>query len=162
MNHYVNTPRRTWHLMVISLTSLLLSACATMSPGFETPSVTVSSFKTVPAESGMPKFEIGLRVLNPNSEALELKGVAYTISVEDRELIKGVGNDLPVIEGYGEGEFTVTAAASLFEGAMLLKDLVNKPQDALSYSFEAKLDVGTFIPAIRVKDEGEFSLQGAR
>ena len=78
MNRLLNTPRRALPLLVMSLTSLLLSACATMSPGFETPSVTVSSFKTVPAESGMPKFEIGLRVLNPNSEALELKGVAWS------------------------------------------------------------------------------------
>ncbi len=136
-----------------------MSACAGMSPGFETPTVNVSSFRTVPSESGMPKFEIGLHVINPNSEALNLKGVAYTVSVEGRELIKGVGNDLPVIEGYGEGEFTVTAAASLFEGAMLLRDLISGPMDSLSYEFEAKLDVGTFIPSIRVKDKGEFSLQ---
>ena len=133
-----------------------------MRPGFETPTVNVSSFRALPSESGMPKFEIGLHVINPNSEALTLKGVAYTVSVEGRELIKGVGNDLPVIDGYGEGEFTVTATASLFEGAMLLKDLVSGPVDALSYKFEAKLDVGTFVPAIRVTDEGEFNLQPSR
>ena len=154
--------RTVYRLSFIIVVGLALSACASMRPGFETPTVNVSSFRALPSESGMPKFEIGLHVINPNSEALTLKGVAYTVSVEGRELIKGVGNDLPVIDGYGEGEFTVTATASLFEGAMLLKDLLNKPQDALSYAFEAKLDVGTFIPAIRVKDEGEFSLQAPR
>ena len=148
--------------MSIMLAALAVSACASMSPNFETPTVTVSSFRTLPSESGMPKFEIGLHVTNPNSEALKLRGVAYTISVEGRELMKGVGNELPVIEGYGEGEFTVIAAASLFEGAMLLKDLVSGPVDVLNYEFEAKLDVGTFIPAIRVKDTGEFSLQPSR
>lgn len=148
--------------MSIMLAALAISACVGMSPGFETPTVNVSSFRTLPSDSGMPKFEIGLHVTNPNSEALKLRGVAYTISVEGRELMKGVGNDLPVIEGYGEGEFTVTAAASLFEGAMLLKDLVSGPVDILNYEFEAKLDVGTFIPAIRVKDAGEFSLQPSR
>jgi LEA14-like dessication related protein len=147
---------------LIMLLALAVSACAGMSPGFETPTVNVSSFRTLPSESGMPKFEIGLHVTNPNSEALKLRGVAYTISVEGRELMKGVGNELPVIEGYGEGDFTVTAAASLFEGAMLLKDLVSGPVDVLNYEFEAKLDVGTFIPAIRVKDTGEFSLQPSR
>ena len=147
-------------VFVVLITSAV-SACVGMSPGFETPTVNVSSFRTLPSESSMPKFEIGLQVINPNSEALKLRGVAYTVSIEGRELIKGVGNDLPVIEGYGEGEFIVTAAASLFEGAMLLKDLVGGPMDTLTYEFEAKLDVGTFIPAIRVKDEGEFNLQPA-
>ena len=148
--------------LLILITAFALSACVGMSPGFETPTVTVNSFRTVPSETGMPKFEIGLHVINPNSDPLKLKGVAYTVSVEGRELLKGVGNDLPEIEGYGEGDFTVTAAASLFEGAMLLKDLVSGPMDSLGYEFEAKLDVGTFIPAIRIKDEGEFSLQPAR
>jgi len=148
--------------LLILITAFAMSACVGMSPGFETPTVTVNSFRTVPSETGMPKFEIGLHVINPNSDSLKLKGVAYTVSVEGRELIKGVGNDLPVIEGYGEGDFTVTAAASLFEGAMLLKDLMSGPMDSLGYEFEAKLDVGTFIPAIRIKDEGEFSLQPTR
>lgn len=151
-----------YRLMFILVVVLAIPACASMRPGFETPTVNVSSFRTLPSESGMPKFEIGLHVINPNSEALTLKGVAYTVSVEGRELIKGVGNDLPVIDGYGEGEFTVTAAASLFEGAMLLKDLMSGPADKLSYEFEAKLDVGTFVPAIRVRDEGEFNLQPSR
>ena len=151
-----------YRLSFIIVFGLALSACASMRPGFETPTVNVSSFRALPSESGMPKFEIGLHVINPNSEALTLRGVAYTVSVEGRELIKGVGNDLPVIDGYGEGEFTVTAAASLFEGAMLLKDLVSGPMDTLSYEFEAKLDVGTFVPAIRVTDEGQFNLQPSR
>ena len=146
----------------IILVVLAIPACASMRPGFETPTVNVSSFRALPSESGMPKFEIGLQVINPNSDALTLRGVAYTVSVEGRELIKGVGNDLPVIEAYGEGEFTVTAAASLFEGAMLLKDLVSGPVDKLSYEFEAKLDVGALVPAIRVKDRGEFNLQPTR
>jgi LEA14-like dessication related protein len=144
------------------LVILGVSACVGMTPGFETPTVNVSSFRSVPSESGMPKFEIGLNVINPNDEALNLRGVAYTISVEGRELIKGVGNDLPVIEGYGQGDFTVTATASMFEGAMLLKDLISRPKDSLNYEFEAKLDVGAFVPAIRVSDRGEFSLQSSR
>lgn len=45
---------------------------------------------------------------------------------------------------------------------MLLKDLVAGPKDKLSYEFEAKLDVGSFVPAIRVRDEGEFNLQAPR
>jgi LEA14-like dessication related protein len=154
-----SSARTLFQSMLIMLAALAVSACVGMGPGFETPTVNVSSFRALPSESGMPKFEIGLHVTNPNSEALKLRGVAYTISVEGRELMKGVGNELPVIEGYGDGDFTVTAAASLFEGAMLLKDLVSGPLDVLNYEFEAKLDVGSFIPAIRVKEAGEFSLQ---
>ena len=149
-----------WSRPTVALLALLcIHACTGMRSDFETPTVTVSSFRTVPSDGAMPKFEIGLHVTNPNREDLKLVGVAYTVSVEGRDLINGVGNDLPVIEGYGEGEFVVTAAVSLFEGAMLLKDLMNSPKDRLKYKFEAKLDIGAFAPPIRVRDEGEFSLQ---
>jgi len=144
---------------VALLALFCLHACTGMRSDFETPTVTVNSFRTIPSDAAMPKFEIGLHVTNPNREDLKLDGVAYTVSVEGRDLINGVGNDLPVIEGYGEGDFVVTAAVSLFDGAMLLKDLMNSPKEKLKYKLEAKLDIGAFAPPIRVRDEGEFSLQ---
>lgn len=108
----------------------------------------------------MPSFEIGLRVINPNPTPLTLRGVAYNIELGGRELVSGVGKDLPVIDGYGEGVFTVTASASLFEGLRFLNDLLNSPTDLVDYRLTTKLDVGTFIPAIRVRDEGQISLTG--
>ncbi len=139
------------------LLTLLCAGCASMQPGYETPSVTVKSFRALPSAGAVPNFEIGLEVLNPNEQALELAGIAYTISLEGHEIIKGVGNELPVIEGYGTGTVTVTASASLFEGIRLFSDLVQSPKDSFEYSFEAKLDPGGFRPAVRVKDSGTIS-----
>ena len=138
-----------------------LAGCAGMRPGYETPTVTVSSFRALPSEGMVPSFEIGLRVINPNREALELQGVAYTVRLEGHELIKGVGNELPVIDGYGEGELTLTATANLFAGIRLISDLMRKQRDTFTYEFEAKLDIGTFRPSIRVTDTGEISLGGS-
>ena len=97
---------------------LSLSGCAGMSPGYENPTVSVQSFKPIPSSdgSGLPKFEIVLSVINPNLEPLELAGVSYTISLDGNDIIKGVGNELPVIEGYGEGSFTLTAGVNLLAG----------------------------------------------
>jgi len=84
--------------------AVLLSACATMSPDYEEPTVTLSSFKAIPSEGMVPSFEIGLRIINPNSQALNLDGIVYTVSLQGYELVKGVGKDFPMIEGYSEGE----------------------------------------------------------
>jgi LEA14-like dessication related protein len=137
-----------------------LSACATLGDDFEQPDVTISSFRAVPAAGAMPSFEIGLRVTNPNSTPLKLRGVAYTIELGGREVVTGVGKDLPMIDAYSEGVFTVTAAASLFAGIRLFTDLMNSPTDNIDYKIVTKLDVGAFIPAIRVKEEGQLSLTG--
>lgn len=141
---------------------LLLGGCGAMRPGYETPTVTVSSFRSLPSEGGMPSFEIGLRVVNPNREPLELVGAAYTVSLEGRDLIKGVANELPVIEGYGEGTFKLTATASLVAGARFIADLMRSEKDSIRYELEAKLDVGGLRPTIRVRDSGDIALWSAR
>ena len=139
---------------------VLLTGCAGMRPGYETPTVTVKSVRAIPSEGMLPEFEIDLHVINPNREALKLAGVSYTVSLEGHELIRGVGNDLPVIEGYGEGEFTLNASADIFAGVGLIRDLMTSQKETLSYSFEAKLDPGALRPTIRVRDSGEVSLAG--
>lgn len=138
---------------------VLLGACSGLRPGYETPTVTVSSFKALPGQGALPAFEIGLRVINPNREALELAGVSYTISLSGHDIIKGVGNELPVIEGYGEGEFTLTASANLFAGIRLVTDLMRADRDSFDYELEAKLDLGGLRPAIRVRDSGQIALR---
>ena len=150
-----------WLVIAICGLATVLQACTAMRPGYETPTVTVNSFRALPSEGALPSFEIGLHVVNPNSSALTLRGVAYTISLEGHELIKGVGNDLPVIEAYGQGQFTVTASASLFAGIRFIRDLMSGPKETINYEVEAKLDIGALQPAIRIRDSGDISLQAS-
>ena len=139
----------------------LFSGCVGMRPGFETPTVTVKSVRALPSEGALPDFEIVLNVLNPNNESLKLSGVSYTVSLAGHDVVKGVGNDLPEIEGYGEADLTLTASANLFAGIGLIRDMMSSPSDAIEYEFEAKLDPGPLSPSIRVKDEGEINLNPA-
>ncbi len=140
----------------------MLSACATMSPGYEEPTVTLSSFKAIPSEDMIPAFEIGLRIINPNSQSLNLEGIVYTISLEGHELVKGVGKDFPVIEGYSEAEVKLTAAANLLAGVRFVTEMMQSGGDKkdLDYEFKAKLDLGGLYPSIRVREQGEINLSG--
>lgn len=137
----------------------ILQGCAGLG-GYEKPTVTISSFRALPSSGALPNFEIGLHVINPNREALEIVGVSYSVSLDGHEIIKGVGNDLPTIEPYGEGTLTLTASANLLAGIRLVSDLMKKSTDSFDYSLDAKLDVGRFRPAIRVRDSGEIALGG--
>lgn len=138
----------------------LLSGCAGMGSGYETPTVSVQSFRPIASGngSGLPAFEIRLHVINPNLEPLELAGVSYTISLDGQDIIKGVGNELPVIAGYGEGSFTLTAGVNVMAGIQLFRSLLNKDSDRFDYAFEAKLDPGAFRRKIRIRDSGSITL----
>ena len=124
------------------------------------PDRSVQSFRPIATAGGggLPTFEILLHVVNPNLDPLELAGISYTISLDNLDLIKGVGNDLPVIEGYGEGSFTVTAGFSVLAGIQLFRSLMQKDTDSFDYSLKAKLDPGAYKRKIRISDSGSISL----
>jgi hypothetical protein len=139
---------------------LLLAACASMSPNYEQPVVNLSYFR--PAESG-GGFDVGLTILNPNREPLNLQGVVYTISVQGQPVIKGVGKGYAPIEGYSEGNIELSAAPNLVAGIRLLAELmgqssIDQAPSAIEYEFEAKLDVGGLNPRIKVQEAGSLQL----
>lgn len=143
------------------LLGVLSSACATLSPDYEEPTVTLSSFRALPSESMVPSFEIGLRILNPNAQALDLQGIVYTISLNGYELVKGVGKDFPVIEGYSESDVKLTASANLLAGMRLVHNMMQSNDGAFDYEFKAKLDLGGLYPSIKIRETGNINLDGS-
>lgn len=139
---------------------LLIQSCASMDPDYEQPTVTLSSFRALPSEGGILTFEIGLHVLNPNSTPFRLEGVVYTVSIQGHDVVKGVGKDFPVLDGYSEQTVKLTATANLLAGIRLVMDLMNSPNQDLKYQFEAKLDTGGLGRSIRVKENGSFRING--
>ncbi len=152
------------HKICVALASLLMIitfGCSSLQSGYEPPAVTISSFEAIPTQGMIPKFKIGLHIVNPNRTPLDLKGVAYTIALEGHKIMTGVSNKLPHIEAYGEGDVELNAVVDLFSSIGFFTDLIrNKQGDTVNYSFKAKLDAGTFHPIIRVGKEGKFSLSG--
>jgi hypothetical protein len=144
----------------LCLSFLLIQACASMNPDYEEPTVTLSSFRALPSQGAMPTFEIGLHILNPNSTALRLEGIVYTVSIQGHDVVKGVGKDFPVIDGYSEQTVRLTAAANLLAGIRLVMDLMDASDEDLQYKFEAKLDTSGPGRAIRVRETGSFRMNG--
>ena len=152
---------------LLKLLSILLIfpasfGCAGLQPGYEPPAVTITSFEALPTQSIVPRFKIGLHIVNPNRTPLDLKGVSYTISIEGHKIMTGVSNKLPHIEAYGEGDVELNAAVDLFSSISLFTDLMrNQQRNTFTYAFKAKLDPGGFHPLIKVSREGELKLSGA-
>ena len=87
--------------------ALSLAGSATLNPDYEEPSVALTSFRALPSEGMVPVFEVGLRIINPNPQDLELVGIVYSIELDGREIVKGVLPDAKV--GY-EGSGSVTTS----------------------------------------------------
>ncbi len=145
-------------LILYSLLIILAAGCASLQTDYETPSVVITDFRALPSEGIAPRFEIGLRIINPNREALELKGISYKVKLEGHKVLTGVSNKLPVIDAYGEGSVKVAATADLFGSISLLTDMIQKQRDTFRYILDVKLDPGGLRSNIRVRKEGNISL----
>ena len=145
-------------LLTISLLLLMLPAgCATLSPGFEEPSLQVNSIRLKNSHSLAPEFEISLRVTNPNRDDLSIDGMTYTLNLAGNQVVSGAANDLPTIPGYGEAEVKIRVTLSLLGGFKLLNDLMNEYQESVGYEIIVKLDVGRFYPRITIQRDGVFT-----
>lgn len=156
----MQSTRFPFRAFVLCFSFLMIQACATMDPDYENPTVTISSFRALPSEGMVPSFEIGLHILNPNASAFHLEGIVYTVSIQGHDVVKGVGKDFPLLEGYSEQTVKLTATANMLAGVRLVMDLMKSSNEYLEYEFEAKLDTGGFGRSIRVKETGSFRMNG--
>ena len=134
-----------------------LPGCAGMQTAYDSPTVSLTSFRFIPGESIVPQFEIGLRIINPNRDDLELEGLFYNITIDNNKILSGVANELPIVEGYGQEDILLEARVDVLGGAKLLQSLINGPKDSFQYGFNAKLDLGSLKPTLRISEQGEFS-----
>ena len=148
--------RALWTVLILAL--LALPGCSTLMQDIDPPKVTLESFRALPGSEGVPRFEIKLRVANPNVQALDLAGVSYNIELLGTEVISGVTNEVPRIEGYTEEIVTLESSLQLFQLLKLFANLGMQPTEELNYRLTAKIDFKGLVPTQRVEESGVISL----
>ncbi|NND67084.1 MAG: LEA type 2 family protein [Halioglobus sp.] len=151
--------RRAVQSLFVLLVVLGLNACATFYGEMDPPSISIEDVSAVPAESGIPRFEVVLNVVNPNKRALDIAGIAYSLEILGKELVMGVTDEVPRIEGYSEEKVTLQAGVQLVGILRLMAALGTTPSEEVDYRFSAKIDFEGFLPTQRVEETGKISLK---
>lgn len=146
------------YLLLIVL--LALSGCATMSSDFDPPKIDLAGIEPVNSESIEPRFLLKLRVVNPNDQALNIKGIYYELSAEGHDLVTGATNAATIVPAYGENIVTLEASTSLMGTIGLFKSLITSTgkMDALHYQLYTKVSVAGMMMPIRKTHEGKLDL----
>jgi len=144
--------------VILLLMGCLLVGCANLTPEYDPPKVTVVGVSSLPSSGVGPRFQIKLGVANPNKQALDIAGISYSIELQGRELISGVTNEVPLIEGYTEELVTLEAGVNTFQFLRFLTGLDKHRADSFEYRFSAKIDFKGLIPTQRVEETGVLNL----
>ena len=86
---------------------LLLCGCAGLEQELDPPRISIDGFRNLPGQGAGPRFEVDLRIQNPNERPLDIAGIAYEIALQDVPLISGVSNEVPLVGGYAEEVVTL-------------------------------------------------------
>jgi LEA14-like dessication related protein len=146
----------------ISICILLLAVitgCSTLDPNYDPPRVSIEGLRSVPTQSGAPRFEITLRVINPNQQPLDIAGISYSLEILDKELVYGVTKNVPLVAGYSEQLVTLEAGVQLIQLVRFLASLGATETDVLDYRLSAKIDFHGFTATQRLEETGQISLK---
>lgn len=151
-----NLARRIALLALVS--SPWFAGCAAL-PKLTAPKLSVISMKVQSADIFSQRVQVRMRVLNPNSRELPIKGISYRIEVNEAELAQGLTDTPFVVPALGEAEFDVQVTANL---ATALASLLSRrgSQDTLDYRLIGSVALSSgFLRRIPFDERGSVKLK---
>lgn len=139
--------------------SLVLAGCSTLQPKLEQPTVKVANLQLLPAQGLSQPIEISLLISNPNDRDLTLRGMSYTVGIENFDVLSGVSDQLPTLIAYQETPVKVVVSANVLQLVRLIEHFGrNGVKENVNYNFSAKLDFSAWLPALRINEQGSIPL----
>ena len=141
----------------ILLATVLLGACATLSPYKDSPRVSLVSIQ--PQEIGMleQRFGLQLRILNPNDVAIPVNGLSYAVEINDREFAYGVSQQAVEIPAFGEALLDVEVVSNLLNVMQQLQALHSETRNSLAYRLTGKISLANSPASLPFDYSGELT-----
>ena len=105
--------RHAWRVLAAGLLGTLLLGACSLVPKFEKPTLELVSLKLADGNLLSQRFNVRLKVLNPNDRALPVNGLRYTVEIDGKAFGKGESTRAFTVPARGEAEFDMTLDANL-------------------------------------------------
>jgi LEA14-like dessication related protein len=153
----MKTITRCLSVTLVLFASVLLGACATLSPYKESPRVSLVSIQ--PQQMGVleQRFGLQLRILNPNDVAIPVEGLSYTIEINNREFAYGVSRQAVEIPAFGEALLDVDVVSNLLNVVQQLQALNGETRSSLDYRLSGKISLADSPASLPFDYSGELT-----
>ena len=99
--------------MLVSLTVLCLTACATVPSDIEPPKITIANIAPKDVAVFEQRFDVQLRIQNPNNQEFEINGLRCDIELNDKEFGNGMSGQIVKIPRFGSEVVNVEVITGL-------------------------------------------------
>lgn len=132
-------------ILFVFFSCLLVAACAGGLPGnVKPPIVTISNI--VPAQMTLfeQRYDMSLRVQNPNDAALPVSGMEYAVLLNGQEFARGVDNQNVSIPALGEEIIHVSVTSTPLDWINLFNRINSEPLGGLDYKVSGTLHLESY------------------
>ncbi len=140
----------------------LITACAALNPTLKNPDVKLVGLRMLPSQSLLQKtIAVDLKILNPNQQDLTIRGITYTIGIENINVLSGVTNQVPQLKGMAETPVTLEVSADMIQLVRLVEYFSQHGiGENVNYNFAAEIDFSAWLPSMYVNKKGAVPLGG--
>ncbi|MGU7783863.1 LEA type 2 family protein [Burkholderia sp. PU8-34] len=143
-------------LLLLIAAVLALGGCASLM--HEQVRVTVAGLEPLVGQGLEMRFNLKLRVQNPNDTPIEYDGIAVALEVNGQPFASGVSDRTGVVPRFGEAVLDVPVSVSAFAAARQVWNLAGAASAGeLPYALRGRLAGGTF-GAAHFSDAGTLRL----
>jgi len=140
---------------LLAVLLLALAACGTAEP--VAPQVRVVDLRLVESSVFEQRFEIDLRIGNPNDFALPLDGLTFDLEVNGAAFARGFSDQRVTIPRLGEGQVSVSASTTLVD--MVRQMLLLAERGDLTYRLSGEAFLNSLQRrSVPYQSEGSFRL----
>lgn len=153
------SPLRAWAKglagALLAVPLLALAACGTAEP--VPPQIRVVDLRLIDSTVFEQRFEIDLRIGNPNDFALPLDGLTFDLEVNGAAFARGFSDQRVTIPRLGEGQVSVSASTTLVD--MVRQMLLLAERGDLTYRLSGQAFLNSLQRrSVPYQSEGSFRL----
>lgn len=124
------------------------------------PRVTLAGIRILDLNLFEQRYQLALRVQNPNRFDLPIEGMSYTLEVNGAEFAHGVNNQKNTIPALGEQVLQVGVVTNLLSTLEQLRRWEKQPPQQLDYRLKGKIQAANLAFDLPFQYSGKISLQG--
>ena len=146
--------RSTGPVLLLLIGLLTLNGCAVFNRSYVEPEVTLANVEMLKANLWEQSFRLRLRVDNPNSRNLPIRGMHYQVYLNNMRLATGVTDKAFNVPAYGSEYFDITVRSNIWRHLSDLVKLVEH-QQPVNYRIDGHIRTGLFLShKLTLREEG--------
>lgn len=124
------------------LLAVLLTACSSLPSKPQSPRVSLAGLNLVSMDLFEQRYQVRLRIKNPNSFALPVQGIDFHLNINGEDFADGVGNQPVTIPAYGEKVVALEVSSNLLQVLRQLRILEGRQLGGFEYRITGNIASG--------------------